>query len=220
MPSSSDITPPSVSITSPASGTTYTTSQTVVITASASDTIGGVTKVEFYGGATLKGVDTTSGDGFTFSWSLTSANNGTHSWTAKAYDAANNSKVSLPISLTVNIAASSATDYYVATTGNDSVSCVQAKNISTPKRTLNNAVTCLTPGATLYIMRGTYAETLHNNIPGGTSWSQPVTVAAFPGQAVTIQAQSRSGPGPAFPGTDHRLHRRRRLHPGRCKRAV
>jgi hypothetical protein len=43
---STDTTPPAVSITSPASGTTYTTAQTVTLTATASDNVG-VTKVEF-----------------------------------------------------------------------------------------------------------------------------------------------------------------------------
>jgi hypothetical protein len=48
-----DTTPPTVSISGPASGTRYTTAQTVTITATASDSVG-VTKVEFYDGATLR----------------------------------------------------------------------------------------------------------------------------------------------------------------------
>src|SRR6185369_8624632 len=100
IPTGGDTTPPSVSISSPASGTTYTTAQTVTITAAASDTVG-VTKVEFYDGATLKATDTTAP--YTYAWAITSANNGAHSWTAKAYDAANNSMVSAAVILTVNI---------------------------------------------------------------------------------------------------------------------
>src|SRR5439155_8613337 len=96
-----DTTLPTVSISSPLSGTSYTSAQTVTITAAASDNVG-VTKVEFYDGATLKATDTEAP--FTYAWAITSANNGTHSWTAKAYDAANNSKVSTAASLTVNIA--------------------------------------------------------------------------------------------------------------------
>ena len=102
-PACSDTTPPTVSITSPANNTTYTSAQTVIITASASDNVG-VTKVEFYDGATLQGTDTASP--YTYSWSITSANNGTHTWTAKAYDAAGNSSTSSGVSLTVNIASS------------------------------------------------------------------------------------------------------------------
>ncbi|MBU2110013.1 fibronectin type III domain-containing protein, partial [Patescibacteria group bacterium] len=97
---SSDTIPPTVSITSPASGTTYTTAQTVTINASATDNVG-VTKVEFYDGTTLVATDTVSP--YTYSWSITSANNGTHSWTAKAYDTANNITVSSVVNLIVNI---------------------------------------------------------------------------------------------------------------------
>jgi len=83
----SDATAPAVSISSPASGTAYTSAQTVTIQASASDNVG-VTKVEFYDGATLRGTDTSTP--FTYGWAITSADNGTHAWTAKAYDAAGN----------------------------------------------------------------------------------------------------------------------------------
>jgi len=77
-----------VAITSPASGTTYTTARTVMIEATASDDAG-VVKVEFYDGATLMGTDTTPP--YVYAWSITNADNGTHHWTAKAYDAAGNS---------------------------------------------------------------------------------------------------------------------------------
>ncbi len=94
-----DLTPPAVSITSPASGTLYTVAQPVTIRASASDNVG-VTRVEFYNGATLRGTATASP--YTYAWAVTSAKNGTHTWTAKAYDATDSS-VSSPVSLTVNI---------------------------------------------------------------------------------------------------------------------
>src|SRR4026207_1432034 len=69
--------PPTVAITSPSSGTSYTTAQTVTITATASDNTG-LSKVEFYDGATLKTTDTTSP--YSYAWPITSANNGNHSW--------------------------------------------------------------------------------------------------------------------------------------------
>src|SRR4030042_4049767 len=95
-----DTTPPSVSITSPPFGTAYTTAKTVTITASASDNVG-VTKVEFYNGSTLKGTDTSAP--YSYAWAFTGTDNGTHNWTAKAYDAANNNSVSSVINLIVNI---------------------------------------------------------------------------------------------------------------------
>ena len=99
-PACADTILPTVSITSPPNNTTYTTPQTVTITASASDNVG-VTKVEFYQGSTLKGTDTTNA--YTYSWIFTASDNGTHSWIAKAYDAAGNVGTSSTVNLTVNI---------------------------------------------------------------------------------------------------------------------
>ena len=95
-----DTTSPTVSITSPSPGTTYTTAQTVTIYASASDNLG-VSRVEFYDASTLKGTDTTNA--YTYSWTFTGADNGAHNWIAKAYDAAGNVTSSSAVSLTVNI---------------------------------------------------------------------------------------------------------------------
>src|SRR5439155_10359582 len=78
----------------------YTTAQTVTITAVASD-LGGVVRVKFFDLGTLKA--TVTAPPYTFAWSVTSADNGLHTWTAKAVDESGNSAVSLPVSLTVNI---------------------------------------------------------------------------------------------------------------------
>ncbi|PKN13299.1 MAG: hypothetical protein CVU69_03080 [Deltaproteobacteria bacterium HGW-Deltaproteobacteria-4] len=99
---SADTTAPTVSLTSPANSATFTTAQTVTITASASDNVG-VSKVELYDGTTLKSTDTTAP--YSFSWTISSASNGSHSLTAKAYDVAGNSKVSGAVTVTVNISA-------------------------------------------------------------------------------------------------------------------
>jgi hypothetical protein len=95
-----DTTKPSVSITNPASARTYTNAQTITVAASASDNVG-VERVEFYDGFTLRGTDTSIG--YTYDWSFTAADNGTHVWTARAYDAAGNVSTSSPVTLTVGI---------------------------------------------------------------------------------------------------------------------
>jgi len=77
-------------------------------------------------------------------------------------------------------------DYFVATNGSDS----NPGTISQPFRTIAKGVSMLTPGKTLLVRSGTYAESLQNTIPGGTSWSSPVTIEAYPGEAVTIQPPS------------------------------
>ena len=83
-----------------------------------------------------------------------------------------------------------ATVYHVATTGNDSRSCTTAQAISTPKATIVSGITCLSAGDTLYIRQGTYIsenlDTTRINIPSGTSWSNPVTIAGYPGETVIM----------------------------------
>jgi titin len=95
-----DTEPPSVSITSPPSGSTYTSAQTVPINVSASDNVG-VTMVRFYDNGSLKYTDTTAP--YSYNWPVTSSQNGIHNCTARAYDAAGYSTTSSAVSLTVNI---------------------------------------------------------------------------------------------------------------------
>jgi Right handed beta helix region len=73
--------------------------------------------------------------------------------------------------------------YYVAPTGSDA----NPGTLLEPFGTLNHAAAALQPGDTLYIRGGTYPEALRDAIPGGTSWSAPVTVAAYPGETVIVQ---------------------------------
>jgi hypothetical protein len=80
----------------------------------------------------------------------------------------------------------SGASYYVSTTGSDS----NPGTISAPFRTINHGVSILHPGYILYVRAGTYAESLINVIPSGTSWSIPVTVAAYPGESVALQPAS------------------------------
>jgi len=96
--SNTDTSAPTVSLTSPANNIVYTRTQTLYVTAAATDNVK-VAKVMFYDGATLIGTDTVSPYGYY--WPITNSNNGSHSLTAKAYDAAGNSTVSSPV--TVNI---------------------------------------------------------------------------------------------------------------------
>lgn len=101
----SDTQAPTVSITAPTAGATV--SGTVTVNASATDNIG-VTKVEFYVDGALKSTDTTSP--YSWSWDSTTAANGTHSLTAKAYDAASNVGTSAAVSVSVNNTVATGTD--------------------------------------------------------------------------------------------------------------
>ena len=95
---SSDTTAPTVSI-SPATNQTYTSASTVSINASTSDNVA-VTKVEFWDGSTRKYTDTKAP--YSYSWGFSETSNGSHTWTAKAFDAAGNSKID-SVTLTVDI---------------------------------------------------------------------------------------------------------------------
>jgi hypothetical protein len=95
-----DTTAPVVSISSPAQSTAITTTTTV--TAVATDNVA-VSKVEFYVDGVLKATDTTAGTGNTYTYSLNPVGLtiGSHSLTAKAYDAIPNSATSSAVSVTV-----------------------------------------------------------------------------------------------------------------------
>lgn len=105
-PTGADTTPPTATLSTTPAGPTYTTTQTITLNATASDNVG-VTKVEFYDGNTLLGTDTSSP--YSFAWAITSANNGSHSLMAKAYDAVGNIGTSSAVTRTVNIATADTT---------------------------------------------------------------------------------------------------------------
>ena len=93
-----DTTPPTVSITSPASGATV--SGTTTVSASASDNVG-VSGVQFFvDGSAVGSEDTTSP--YSVSWNTTTVANGSHSLTARARDAAGNQTTSAAVTVTVS----------------------------------------------------------------------------------------------------------------------
>jgi len=80
-----------------------------------------------------------------------------------------------------------AATYYVSRSGSDASSCAQATNSSAPKQTLKAALPCLAAGDTLYVRGGTYPESLENPpVASGTSWSNKVRIAAYPGETVWL----------------------------------
>nr|WP_211326217.1 glycoside hydrolase family 9 protein [Thermosporothrix hazakensis] len=89
---------PTVSITSPKDGSNFKPAPaTVAIEATASDSDGQITKVEFYNGSTLLGSDTSA----PYSYSWANVPEGSYTLTAKAYDNAGNSTTSSPIAISV-----------------------------------------------------------------------------------------------------------------------
>jgi parallel beta-helix repeat protein len=76
--------------------------------------------------------------------------------------------------------------YYVGKGGSNRNSCWQAQSRSTPKLTINDGLSCLKAGDTLYVQAGTYQEEFKNP-PGGTSWEKAVRIAAYANDTVTLR---------------------------------
>jgi hypothetical protein len=100
-PPAPDSTPPTISLSS--SVGSVATASSITLTASASDNIG-VSKVEFYDGALKLGEDSSAP--FEQTVALSASNNGSRSYSAKAYDAANNSATSNAVAVAVSIPSS------------------------------------------------------------------------------------------------------------------
>ena len=94
--SAADTTPPVAQITSPASGATV--SGSVAIAASATDNVG-VTRMEI--DADGAAIGSGAGASLTASWDTSAAKTGTHTLTAKAWDAAGNVGTSAAVTVTV-----------------------------------------------------------------------------------------------------------------------
>jgi parallel beta-helix repeat protein len=87
-----------------------------------------------------------------------------------------------------------AATYYIATTGSDSNSCVNAQMIGTPKQHFtggSGAFACLSAGDTLSVRAGTYAENVIDPaLADGTSWIVKTRVAAYNGETVWLAPTS------------------------------
>lgn len=95
--------------------------------------------------------------------------------------------------LGVAVSPAHAAVYFVSPQGSDANSCEASQSRAEweQRRSIAVGLACLSPGDTLYIHGGTY--TGWNNVidsqsfvvPSGLPWS-PVTIAAYPGESVTI----------------------------------
>jgi hypothetical protein len=90
-------TPPSANITSPADGAIFAWKPTITVTASASDSDGNVTKVEFRDGTSVLGQDTSAP--YSFTWR--NVREGSHVLTVRATDNAGGVTTSSPVGITV-----------------------------------------------------------------------------------------------------------------------
>jgi ELWxxDGT repeat protein len=201
-----DTTPPTVSISSPTEGSTHS-GASVTVAASATDGRG-VSRVEFYVGASLLGTDSTSP--YSVSWNTASLANGTYSLTARAFDAAGNSATSTPVSVIVSdttapLVSITAPTQGATVTGTTTLSVSTSDNrgvVSRVEYSVNDALlgsvstspyslawntAGLTPGS--YRLRARAYDAAGNV---GTSAEVTVTVSAASSNTLTYSASNTS----------------------------
>lgn len=180
---------PAVSLSSPASGATFTAPASITVTATASDTDGTIASVEFYAGSTRIGTDTTSP--YAVSWSSVPA--GSYSLTAVARDNAGATTVSSARSVTVTSGTvpgkavftpssnhSSAVDRYVfevfASGADPKVSnSITEADLGKPA-VVSGQITVDVSKVILALPAGSYIATVTAVGPGGTAQSAPSAV--------------------------------------------
>jgi regulation of enolase protein 1 (concanavalin A-like superfamily) len=183
--------PPAVSLTSPASGATFTAPATMTISANASDPENQLARVEFYSGSTLLGTDTAAP--FSFTWNNVAA--GTYSLTARAYDAAGASATSAAATVTVSPASSGAPNTVIFTASTDhstnvtsyrlsvynqganpaTATPVATSDLGKPTPAANNDITVDRAAFFNALAPGTYLATVTAIGPGGQTQSASVT---------------------------------------------
>jgi regulation of enolase protein 1 (concanavalin A-like superfamily) len=179
--------PPVVSITSPASGATFTAPATVAITASATDPQNQLTMVQFFNGTALLG--TAMAAPYAFTWSSVPA--GTYSLTAVASDAASLSTASAAVSVTVAAPLSPPTSVdFTASTDNATVTSyeidifaagvdtttatpVASINVGHPTPAATNTITISAPAFFAALAPGNYQLTVSALSPSGVGRSTP-----------------------------------------------
>ena len=175
---------PTVSISAPAGGASYTAPATVSITATAADADGAITKVEFYNGATLLGTATASP--YTYSWTSVAA--GTYTLTAKATDNGGASTTSSAVSITVS------------GSSNNGGSCSGVASYQ-PYPSVYNAGDKVVYNGYLYV---SLANGLYNVTPGTADyWWQPLgacsSSAKIAATAIAVDATNDAIPVTVYP---------------------
>jgi Right handed beta helix region/Bacterial Ig domain/Protein of unknown function (DUF1565) len=142
-----DTVAPTVTLT--ASPTVVNAPGSTLLTATASDNVG-VTAVDFYRNGVRIGTDTTAGDGFTLSASLSSGDVGNQNFTAQARDPSNN--VGSSAAVVVTVAVPNPADRWVSPTGSDA----NPGSLAQPYQSVGKALAAAGSGGTVHLAAGVY----------------------------------------------------------------
>jgi hypothetical protein len=178
---------PTVSLTAPAAGATFTAGTTITVTANASDSDGTVAWVEFYAGSTLIGSDPTNG--YSATWSNVPA--GSYTLKAVARDNSGATATSSSVSITVTTVSSTlpravmfnasadhaivsfyTIEIFKAGTNPATTAPFRTQNAGKPSP-VNGAITVDVSATIQALPAGTYFITVSATGSGGTSRSGP-----------------------------------------------
>src|SRR5262245_35181053 len=84
--------------------------------------------------------------------------------------------------------------YFVAKTGNNSNSCIQAQSRTTPKLSIGAGIACMASGDTLMISDGTYNENISNTIPAGSPSGSTILKAQNPNAVILLPTTGTASP--------------------------
>jgi RHS repeat-associated protein len=156
--------PPTVNISAPGNGTTFSASATVTVTASATDADGAITRVDFFDGGRLVGTADPIPGTSTYSATLANFTSGAHALTAVATDNLGATATSNAVTISVNVGAGQV--YYIHT-----------DHLNTPRMIANQAGTS--------VWRWDQGEPFGNDLPNGDPSNTGTTFVfdlRFPGQ--------------------------------------
>ncbi len=178
-----DSTPPTVSVTAPANGSSVSAPGTTTITVTATDSASSVSKVELYIDGALKTTLTSSP--YSYAWSTSGVTLGSHTISAKAYDAFNN--VATSATNTVTLADQTApTTSITAPTGGTTVKGTVTVNANAADNTGGTGISKVE----LYV-DGTLNAT-DTASPYSFSWNS--TTATNASHSLTVKAYDGASP--------------------------
>jgi beta-glucanase (GH16 family) len=162
-------TPPSVSITNPANGSSYEEGTSISVTASASDSDGSIASVEFFANGNSIGVDNTSP--YAVTWTVLA---GTTTLTAVATDDKGAATTSSPVSVTgTTSGGGDATHIYVASVITGTVNAGAGNKRGTATVTVVDNLGNPSQGA---LVKGKFSGTFNESAQGTTGSDGKVTL--------------------------------------------
>ena len=174
--------PPTVSLTSPASGASFTAPAKIVLAATAADSDGTVAKVTFFNGSTVIGTDTSSP--YTFTWSNVAA--GSYTVSAQVTDNSGQVVKSNLASVSVGSAGTPPpTGFYVSPAGSagGDGSAQRPWDLATAL----NQPAAVTAGTTIWLRGGTYHGAFISYLRG--TEQAPIVVRGYPRERVIIDGR-------------------------------